>query len=70
MNTTIREFCQERKLTQQIEDAFVMYCRSTYAQRFALRNGETVQSLVNKLNRSQVSEAWNEFVREMKDYLS
>lgn len=70
MNTTIKEFCSERKVTKQIEDAFIMYCRSTYAQRFLLANGDTVQSLVSKLNRAQVEEAWSEFVSEMKGYLA
>lgn len=66
---TIREFCEERKLTKQIEDAFIVYCRSTYAQRFQLRDGQTVQMLVNNLNREKVEEAWGLFIGEMKQFL-
>ena len=70
MNTNIKEFCSERKLSKQIEDAFIMYCRSTYAQRFELSDGMTVQMLVNNLDKEKVEEAWHLFVSEMKNLIS
>jgi len=67
--SNIKQFSTERKLTQQIEDAFNMYCRSTYAERFTLRNGDTVQFIVSRMTREQVEEAWNDFVREMRQLM-
>ncbi len=68
--TTIKEFCSERKLSKQMEDSFVMYCRSTYAQRFELSDGQTVQMLVSNLDKDKVEEAWSLFIHEMKNLIS
>ena len=64
---TIKQFCEERKLTNPIQEAFIVYVRSTYAERFMLSMGDTVQMIVNKMTRQQVEEAWLEFVREIKN---
>ena len=67
---TIREFCEERKLSKPLEDAFTMYCRSDYADRYMIRTaGETTEMLVRKMTQSQVEEAWSKFVCEIKNLL-
>jgi len=63
----IQSFCEERKITKRIENAFVTYCRSTYSQRFTMNeNGETVKLVVDRMTDKQVLEAWLEFVNELK----
>lgn len=64
---TIQEFCSERRLPKPLEDAFVVYCRSDYAERFMIRtDGETTDFLVKKMTREQVADAWNKFINDLK----
>lgn len=54
----------------KLEEAFTAYIRSEYAGKFSLRNGETTKLVVSKLSIEEVGDAWNEFVKDMKKYLS
>lgn len=67
---TIKQFCEERKLSKPIEDAFIMYCRSTYAERFMLKDGDTVQAIIARMNQEQVEDAWGKFVTELRNVAS
>lgn len=66
----IEEFCDKRKITKAVEAAFVTYCRSTYAQKFQMKDGETIKSVVEKMTSEQVSDAWMSFVSEFRELLS
>jgi hypothetical protein len=67
----LKQFCEERLITKHIEDAFIVYCRSVYADKFRIRKlGDTARLLVDKMTRGQVEELWQEFVIEMKRYLT
>lgn len=67
----IQKFCEERKITKTIQDAFEAYCRSAYAERFdLLGSGDTVKSIINKLTIKQVEDAWRSFVLDFKKSLS
>lgn len=65
----LSRFCEERKLNRQMEDAFVMYCRSAYASKYALKNGETVKGIVDKLTRQEVESLWQNFVLDLRSTL-
>jgi hypothetical protein len=65
----IQEFCEKRKITKNIESAFVSYCKTDYTQRFQLREGDTVARLIANMNKEQVEDAWQDFVREFKSLL-
>jgi hypothetical protein len=68
---TIQQFCEDRMITKRIEDAFIVYCRSVYADKFRIwKQGDTARLLVDKMTRGQVEELWQEFVIEMKRYLT
>lgn len=64
------KFCDERGATQHIKEAFTSYCRSVYSHKFNLRNGETMKFAITKLNRSEIEEAWQDFVKDLKKLLS
>ncbi len=57
-------------MSKPIQDSFFAYCRSTYSVKYGLRNGETMKFAVGKLNDAELEEAWQEFVKVMKDYLA
>jgi hypothetical protein len=65
----LSRFCEERKLTKEMADAFVMYCRSAYSSQYALKNGETVKGIVDKLTRDEVLSLWQNFVVDFKNTL-
>ena len=66
----IQEFCEKNKISRRIESAFTSYCRTTYALRFELREGDTVARVIATMNEEQVKQAWNSFVTELKDVLT
>ncbi len=45
------------------------YCKTDYAMRFELREGDTIAKFVSNLTLAQVNEAWLEFVDEFKKTL-
>lgn len=65
----LRNFCEQRKITKTIESAFSAYCKTDYAQRFEMREGETIQRIVANMTTEQVEHAWLCFVSELKDLL-
>lgn len=67
---SISEFCEERKIPPQIESAFRAYCKTDYAMRFALREGDTIAKIVANLTHEQVLDAWGKFVIELRKALS
>ena len=66
----VKLFCIEKNLSQEMEDAFIMYVKSPYALRFVVnKQGDTIKGVVDKLTRSQVLDAWNSFIGELKTLL-
>ena len=61
---SISDFCEKRKIPIKIESAFRAYCKTDYAQRFALKEGETIAKIVANLTDAQVLDAWDGFVVE------
>jgi len=59
-----------KHMSKHLQDAFFAYCRSTYSQKFHLRNEETMKFAVRKLSEEELEEAWQDFVRDMKDFLT
>lgn len=67
--SAISDFCEKRGISPALEEAFTMYCRSLYAGKFSLGNGDTVKSIVSKMTEDQVLEAWVEFVKDLKSVI-
>lgn len=65
----IHEFCEKRKITKTIESAFISYCKTDYAQKFELKDGDTVARIVSNMNPEQLEQAWLSFVSELKNLL-
>lgn len=66
----IDEFCEKRTISMNMQEAFIAYVRSDYAQKYFLRNGETMKLVVSKMSMDEVEEAWLNFVSDFKSYLS
>lgn len=66
---SISDFCEKRKIPLNIESAFRAFCKTDYAQQFALREGDTIQKIVANLTDVQVADAWDKFVCEFKKTL-
>lgn len=71
MKSPIRAFCDERKIKDDLRNAFTSYCRTKYAKQYDLLSieGDTVHSIIMGMTQSQVQEAWQEYVRDMSSYL-
>lgn len=67
---SITKFCVNNGISKPLEDAFLAYTRSTYSQKYNLRNGETMKFAVERLNDNEVAEAWQDFVIDFKNFLS
>lgn len=67
--TSIRRFCEDRKISPSIESAFTSYCKTSYALQFELKEGDTVSKIVSNLTDEQILDAWNKFIVELKDAL-
>ena len=64
------KFCLEKGLSQEMEDAFVMFCKSTYANEYLLRKeGDTIKLRLERMTRPQVEDAWNKYLSEWKKIL-
>lgn len=71
MKSPVREFCEERGISESVRNAFSAYLRSTYSLKFAMESeGETVRLIVAKMTQEQLEEAWRYFVMEFKKYLT
>lgn len=66
----IQKFCINRHITKPMQDAFFAYCRSTYSTKYGLSNGETMKFAVGKLNEAELEDAWQDFVKDMKVFLT
>lgn len=64
-------FCEERKIDNRTKDAFGMWIRSTYADKFRVaRDGETAHLILNRLSQEDLLDAWQDFVKHLKQYLT
>lgn len=71
MISPISEFCNKRKIPSHIKDAFSAYCRSIYADKFALlKDSDTAYLLISRLTQDQLEDAWLGFTKELKRYLT
>lgn len=68
--TSIQKFCETRKIPRPLESAFTAYCKTGYAVKFDLREGDTVSKIVSTLTDEQVLDAWNCFILDLKDVLT
>ena len=64
--SSISKFCEQRGIPPKIEELFTTYCRASFANRFSMRNGDTVNMLVSKMTEDEVLDEWVEFVRDLK----
>ena len=69
MNNVTR-FCMNKHIPKHIQDAFFAYCRSTYSAKYNLANGETMKFAVGKLNDAELEDAWQDFIKVMRTYLT
>lgn len=67
---SVTKFCITNHISKPLEDAFFAYVRSTYSKKFNLRNAETMKFAVERLNDTEVKEAWHDFVTDFKNYLT
>lgn len=64
---SIQQFCEKRKISHPIESAFTAYCKTAYALRFELKEGDTISKIISNLTDEQVLDAWNRFILDLKD---
>lgn len=71
MKSPLREYCEERMITDSIRVSFGAYIRSEMGKKFRMDiDGETVHLMLSRITTDQLDEYWQEFVRELKSYLS
>lgn len=69
-SSPLSEFCNELGIPENIKNAFGAYLRTEYANRFLLaKDGETVHLIVGRLTHEQLTDAWQQFVKEIHRYL-
>lgn len=66
----IDEFCEQKGISRNMQEAFIAYLRSDYAGKYALRyEGDTTKLIVGKMAEEELLSAWGDFVGEFKKYL-
>lgn len=66
----IQIFCESRGVPQTMEDAFITYCKSDYAQKYLLKkDGDTIKLVLEKMTQEQVLDAWNKFLTDIKPFM-
>lgn len=71
IKSTISEFCDSRGITGQIKSAFSAYIRAVYADKFGMKeSGETVHVILNRMSQADLSDAWQDFVKDLAKYLA
>lgn len=69
MLSSIHEFCEERKIPDNIETAFTAYVKAVYSSSLAVRQGDTLNKIVDNLTREKVEDMWLKFVFDLKEIL-
>ena len=67
--TPIKDFCRERGIKPKIEEAFIAYVRASYSQSYAIKPGETLSKIMEKMTREKVEDAWQKFIVDFKETL-
>jgi hypothetical protein len=63
-------FCEERRIPDNISEAFLAFLRSDYAHRFEVnKNSETIRTVIRNLSFEQVEEAWQDFVVDLRNVI-
>lgn len=64
--TPISDFCEKRGIGRAMEEAFTAYCRFNYASQYELnKDGDTIKAVMQKMNQSQLEQAWKDFTKEL-----
>lgn len=67
----LREFCEERMISDSIRKSFGAYIRSEMGKKFGMdTEGETVHLMISRITSEQLQDYWMSFVGELKNYLS
>lgn len=69
MPSAIHEFCEERKITDNIQTAFTAYVKAVLSSSLAVRPGETLSKIVDNLTREKVEDLWLKFILDFKQIL-
>jgi hypothetical protein len=67
--SAIHDFCEERKIPDNIETAFTAYVKAVYSSSLAVRPGDTLSKIVDNLTREKVEDIWLKFILDWKDIL-
>lgn len=67
--STIHDFCEERRIPNNIETALTDYVKAVYSSSLAVRPGDTLSKIVANLTREKVEELWIDFVMDFKEIL-
>jgi hypothetical protein len=71
MQSPLSEFCEKKDVPENIKEAFAAYLRSTYSLRYLLRSDtDKVRIMVNRLTQEQMERAWQEFVSDLRKFLT
>ncbi len=71
MKSNLSEFCEQHGIPESIKAAFGTYLRTIYAKKFLLSdNGETVHLLIGRMTTEELETAWQEYVRELANWLT
>ena len=64
-------FCDDRGMSERIKLAFGMYIRTTYAQKYRIKEtGETIHLIMGKLSQEDLAAAWQDFVKDLAEHLN
>jgi hypothetical protein len=70
IKTPLREFCEERMMSDSIQKSFGAYILAEMGKKFNLDgSGETVHLMLSRVTQEQLADYWQTFVNELKNYL-
>jgi len=69
--SSLTKFCESRGISDKLKTAFGAYLRSVYADKYHMKeSGETIHFIINKMSEEDLSDAWQDYVRDLAAYLT
>lgn len=62
----VRDFCRERKMTVDLENAFIAYCKSNISRIYDFSNGDTPTGILNDIEKKDIERIWSYFISDLK----
>lgn len=65
----LKEFCNQRGISDPMQDSFLTYIKSSYSTSYAIKPGDTLNGMIKNMTHEKIEEMWVLFLSEFKAIL-